>query len=368
MAGLRHVIARYLFLEVARTWLVVAGVLLFLTLGLGFAKFIAEAAAGSLPVDTVLMLAFYSVIENAGIVLPLSVLLAVLLTMGRLCRDNEMVAMLSGGAGLAVIYRPFIVLSVLVALLAAALSLVAAPQANRAIEQLTAETVTTVLHTLAPGRFITLLDGDVVFFAEDRDSDTGVLQDVFIRITHETGDGTARTVVTAQRAVLRTDPDSGTRTLVLTDGWRYEGEPGAASYRIVHFREYGMRIEIDNAAAGVSDVGMLSTAALLASDQSAAAAEFQVRVSVPLSILILTLLALPLGRLPPRAGRYGRIIAGVLLYAVYFNLLHITTVWVETGALPAVIGAWSVHLAMLLLAIGLILREQGVFARRRAAA
>src|SRR5699024_3868547 len=113
------------------------------------------------------------------------------------------------------------------------------------------------------------------------------------------------------------------------------------------------------------DVGAAPTATLLASDEPAAVAELQGRLSVPLSILILALLGLPLGKLPPRAGRYGRIIVGVLLYVVYFNLIHLATVWVETRALPAAVGAWAVHGAMLLLAIGLIMREQGVFVRRR---
>lgn len=364
MIGLRHVIERYLLFEAARTWLVVAGVLLFLTLGLGFARFITEAAAGNLPVDAVLFLALYSAVENSGLVLPISILLAVLLTMGRLCRDNEMAAMLSGGIGLGTIYRPFMLLAVVVALLAAGLSLVAAPRADRAIERLTAATASVALQTLAPGHFLTLLDGNAVFYAESR-GDGGALRDVFIRVTHESREGRpTQTVVTAEKAVQRTNPDTGAQILVLKNGWRYEGRPGEADYRIVRFGEHGVRIRVDGRAAGADDVSVLPTTDLLASDTAAAAAEFQTRVSVPLSILILALLALPLGRLPPRAGRYGRVIAGVLLYVVYFNLVHLATVWVETNVLPVVIGVWWVHLAMLALAIGLILREQGAFVRR----
>lgn len=362
VTGLRHVIGRYLFFEVARTWLVVAGVLLFLTLGLGFAKFIAAAAAGDLPVDTVLLLALYSAVENAGIVLPISVLLAVLLTLGRLCRDNELAAMLSGGAGLATVYRPFIVLALVVALLSGALSVVAAPYANQAITRLTAQTASSVLQTLAPARFITLLDGKAVFYAESRADDA--LQDVFIRVTREGRDGRpVQNVITAQRATQRIDPDTGAQILVLKDGWRYQGHPGEASYRIVRFQEYGVRVQLTPDAVTSDDIDGVSTLALLEQNEPAAAAELQARLSVPLSIIILALLALPLGRLPPRAGRYGRVIAGVLLYVVYFNLVHLATVWVGTGVLAAAVGAWSVHLVMLLLAVVLIMREQGVFVR-----
>lgn len=367
VTGLRQVVGRYLFLEVARTWLIVAGVLFFLTLGLGFAKFIAAAAAGDLPVDTVLLLALYSAVENAGLVLPISVLLAALLTLGRLCRDNEFSALRAGGIGLATIYRPFIMLAILVALFAGALTLFVAPHTGKVMQRLTAETAAAALKTLGPGRFITLLDGDAVFYAAGRDEATGELKNVFIRVKRTNNEGQpVQTVVTAQRAIQTVDPDTGAQILVLKDGWRYEGRPGHADYRIIRFQEHGVRVQVNVAAATAGEVETMSTRALLASDQAAAKAQFQIRMAVPLSILILTLLALPLGRVPPRAGRYGRIIAGVLLYVVYFNLVHVTTIWVETGVLAAVVGAWSVHAAMLLLAAVLIMREQGVFSRMTA--
>src|SRR5699024_3529512 len=154
--------------------------------------------AGKLPVDTVLLLALYSSIENAGIVLPISVLLGVLLTLGRVCRDNEMVAMMSGGAGFGTIYRPFITLAVLVVILAGVLSLLVAPGAKQAAQKLTQETVANALKTLAPEKFLTLLDGRAVFYAEGRNDASGVLHDVFIRVIRENQQGDpVSTVITA---------------------------------------------------------------------------------------------------------------------------------------------------------------------------
>ncbi|HLQ86753.1 MAG TPA: LPS export ABC transporter permease LptF [Salinisphaeraceae bacterium] len=360
------VIGRYLFFEVARVWLVVAAVLLFLTLGLGFSRFIAEAAAGNLPVNTVLLLAMYSAIENAGIVLPISVLLAVLLTLGRLSRDNELVVMLAGGAGLLQLYRPFLVLAVIVALLASGLSLFAAPHAKRVMDGLTDETMALALQTLAPGQFRTLLNGNAVFYAKQRSAEDGSLEDVFIRVQHVNREGElTQSVATAERALQRSEPATGAQLLVLQDGWRYEGLPGTADYRIVRFEEHGMRVLPDQDKSAVEDVKTKPTAALLGNAQPAAAAEFQARLAVPISILLLTLVGLPLGRVPPRAGRYGRIVSGVLLYAIYFNLVHLAKIWVQTETIPAALGIWVVHLGMLILAIFLIMRERGMFMRRK---
>ncbi|GAB3679281.1 LPS export ABC transporter permease LptF [Salinisphaera aquimarina] len=361
------VIFRYLFAEVARTWLVVAGVLLFLTLGLGFARFIADAAAGELPVDTVLALAVFGAIGNLEIVMPVSVLLAVLLTLGRLCRDNEMAALLASGASLRTVYRPFFVLGIVVAVIAGTSSIFFAPKAEREMQQLGAAGATAVLDSVAPGRFTTFLDGDAAFYAARRDSDDE-LRDVFIRVVHNDREGqSTQTVVTADRARTQTDPDSGRVTLVLDDGWRYEGVPGHADYRVVKFAEHGVQLAPARDASALK-VDAQSFATLIASDDPEAITEWQTRLSVPISILILTLLALPIGRVPPRSGRYGRVIVGILFYVIYVNAVHLAGVAVENGTIPGVIGVWWVHALVLALAVVLVMREQGVFVRRRASA
>ena len=111
---MRQVIFRYLFGETAKTWLIITSVFVLLTLGIGLSRFIGDAAASQVPVDTVITLAFLSVVGNMEIVMPLSILLAIMLVVGRLCRDNEMAALMAGGAGLGTIYRPFLCVALLV--------------------------------------------------------------------------------------------------------------------------------------------------------------------------------------------------------------------------------------------------------------
>lgn len=360
------VIFRYLFLEAGRTWLIVAGVLLFLTLGLGFARFIGDAAAGELAVNTVLELALFKLIENLELVLPVSILLAILLTLGRLCRDNEMAALLSGGATLRTVYAPFLTLAVGVSVIAGVASITGAPWAEAAMDRLGAKGATTALATLTPGRFRTFMDGDAVFYAESRDAQ-GDLRDVFIRVVRNSEEGERQTIVTAERARQQTDAQTDRVTLVLDEGWRYEGNPGQADYRVIQFEEHGVQLAPPSADTE-GNVAAQSMASLLASEDPEAAAEWQMRVSVPISILILALLALPVGRVPPRAGRYARVIVGVLLYVIYLNAVHLAAVAVEDGTLPAVLGVWWVHGLVLAAAAVLIAREHGVFVRWRGVA
>ena len=363
---MHKVIFRYVLADVTRTWLVIVGVLVFLTLGLGLSRFIGDAAAGQVPVNTVLKLAALSAVENLDIVLPISVMLAILLVVGRLCRDNEMAALFAGGAGLGVIYRPFFVFSISVAVIAGGLSIYAAPRAELAMDQLGAKTATSMVQSISPGRFRTASDGDIAFYAESRAQD-GSLRHVFMRVNRKTGPGRSiQNVVTAQRARIHVDRASRQITLVLDDGWRYQGQPGQADYRIVSFAEHG--VQLRPPAAKFSDkINTQSTLALLHSGAPKAIAEWQIRLSVPISIVILTLLALPLGRVPPRAGRYGRVVVGILFYALYVNAVRLAGVSIENGSLPGWLGVWWVHLVVLCFAVVLVLREQGWFTRRRRA-
>lgn len=358
-----NVLFRALFGEVARTWVTIVAVLLFMTLGIGLSQFIGDAAAGDVPVNTVVSLAALSVVQNLEIVLPISVLLSVLLVMGRLCRDNELAAMLAGGVGLATLYRPFLALGLVVAVLAGVMTLVVAPLAEQQTKVLTAESAASAVQSMTPGRFASFNDGRVAFYAESRDSQ-GRLHHVFVRIQRRNSDGQqTETLVTAKLARQQGNPDTHEVTLVLNNGWRYEGQPGTHDYRMIHFAEHGVQLRPPQPSAS-DDVDTQSTLALMASDNPKATAAWQTRVSVPLSILILALLALPIGRVPPRSGRYGRVIAGILFYVIYVNLVHLSEQAIQSGELPGVIGEWWVHAVVFAVTLFFVGREAGYFVRR----
>jgi lipopolysaccharide export system permease protein len=84
---------------------------------------------------------------------------------------------------------------------------------------------------------------------------------------------------------------------------------------------------------------------------------------VPLATIILAILAVPLSRTQPRAGRYGRIAIGLLVFIIYLNMLSAAKAWIEQGTISPTLGLWWVHAAVFLLAMGL-LAYQSMFHRR----
>jgi lipopolysaccharide export system permease protein len=83
-------------------------------------------------------------------------------------------------------------------------------------------------------------------------------------------------------------------------------------------------------------------------------AELHWRIAMPISCVVLTLLAIPLSRLRPRQGRYARVWVAVVIYFLYSNLISVGKVWVARGTVPEALGLWWTHAAVVLLALVVI--------------
>jgi lipopolysaccharide export system permease protein len=94
---------------------------------------------------------------------------------------------------------------------------------------------------------------------------------------------------------------------------------------------------------------------LLESDDLNKRAEWHWRVAMPVSCIVLTLLAVPLSRLRPRQGRYARVWVAVVIYFLYQNLITVGKVWISRGTVPEIAGLWWTHAAVVLLALVVIL-------------
>ena len=65
---------------------------------------------------------------------------------------------------------------------------------------------------------------------------------------------------------------------------------------------------------------------------------------------------MPLARLRPRQGRFGKLGAAILIYFLYALLLDAARTWVENATLPAFAGPWWVHAIALALGVTMLLR------------
>ena len=133
---------------------------------------------------------------------------------------------------------------------------------------------------------------------------------------------------------------------VLENGRRYEGTPGEAEYRVTEFDRYAARIESKESEAPVPTQKTLPTWGLIIAPTNPNLGELMWRIGIPISALLLALLAIPISFVNPRAGRSANLLFALFTYVVYSNLLSIAQARVAQGRLDFGVGWWIVHAGM----------------------
>ncbi|MEX2123202.1 MAG: LPS export ABC transporter permease LptF [Woeseia sp.] len=346
-----RILDRYIFREIAQTWLAVTAVLLFILLTNQFARVLGDVAKDKLPRDAVFQVIGLTALQYLTILVPIGLFLSVMLALGRLYRDSELPAMMACRVGPAGIYRPLTLLLVPLALGVAWLAMDIGPRALTAIERISVEARRQAdLASIEAGKFTSDSAAGTVVYAEEVVG-PGTVENVFLQRRTATGNVE---VVVAERGEQQETEDPNTRFFVLYDGRRYEGVPGTAEFQVMEFAEHGIPYQLPAAVEPERNPEVMSTIDLLTPRTFEEAAELHWRIGVPLSTVVLAILAVPLSRSQPRQGRYGRLAVGLLVFIIYFNLLSAGKTWIEKGSMPVAAGLWWTHALMLSFALGLL--------------
>jgi lipopolysaccharide export system permease protein len=198
-----------------------------------------------------------------------------------------------------------------------------------------------------------------VYFVEEVSGAENMVANVFVSSSQHQKLG----VMVARRGYQET-AENGDRFLVLLNGRRYEGAPGTPEYRVYEFERYAMRVELGQAAARSPTSKTTPTMDLLLERTPRHLAELSWRVGLPFSALVLSLIAIPLSFVNPRAGRSMNLVLAILIYMTYSNLMSITQAQIGQSRLH-VAGALAVHAGMLLVLAALFYRRLMVVPLKR---
>ena len=354
---------RSLLREFSNLAVAVFATLFAITLTTQLIRYLGQAASGKLLSEAVLALLGFTALNYLPVLLSLTLFISVLMTISRSYRDSEMVIWFSAGLPLTAWVRPVLIFAMPLVLVIALLSLFLAPWANNQSEEYRRQLDSRdELSRIAPGVFRESANAERVFFVEGIAGDLRRVQNVFVASMQH-----GRLGVMVSRHGFEETAANGDRFIVLTDGRRYEGIPGEAEYRVMEFKRYAARIETREAKVGQVPARALSTQELLKDPHQGNLAELLWRIGLPLAALNLTLLAIPLAFVNPRASRSTNLIFALLTYMVYSNLISVSQAWVSQGKLSFQIGWWAVHVAMLLLLLALFYRRMSVHSAFRRA-
>ena len=351
-----NLLNRYILRETFVTWLVVTIVLFVILMSNQFAEILDDAATNQIPKTAVFALLKLTSLQYITILVPIGLFLGILLALARFNRDSEMVVMASCGIGSAQILRPISIIALFLSASVAWLSLVSTPNASRQIEEIKNQARENLqVGVLESGVFISPDSGETIIYAQN------VLDDEIYDVFIEHKDGDRVIVVRAERGERIQNNMNNKVTFVLYNGRRYEGVPGEKNYRVIDFQEHGIPVVIEQPVEQELPVTTKSLKALIESYNPEDRAELQWRLSTPLSIFILSVIAVPLSRSRPRQGRYARLGIGMLVYIIYANMLNIARSMVVRDEVPQWLGIWWVHTILAFFGLGLLARESGWF-------
>ncbi len=354
------IIFRYLVKEVYGTLLATTGVLLLLLISNQFVHYLTQAAAGILPVRTVMQMMSLQVPLLLGLLLPLGLFLGILMAYGRLYADREMVVLAACRFSRAKLLGMTLLFSAIVSFIVGILMLWLEPKMVWYKRHILAEAAqASPLERIFPNQFFSLEGGRLVLYADDLSRDHKRLQHVFLA-QRSHSNPLNWNIINAANGYQMVDPTTQDRFLVFTQGYRYVGTPGQKDFQVVKFADYGVRIQESIIPVG-NRTDAMSTLELWHARHNSPeiAAELQWRISLPLSVIILALLAVPLSQVKPRQGRYAQLAPAIILYIIYADLLFVAQAWLQKSQEPTILGMWWVHIVMLIISMLLLVRYVG---------
>lgn len=379
---------RYLVKEIIAAFLATLFILLLIIIGSTFVRLLGNVSGGSLPVDTLGKLVLLQSINAAIKLVPIALLIGMMLAFGRLYRDHEIMAMHASGIGPKQFYKGIFLFVGPLTILLAVLSLYLIPQLETINQDIKKEIKQRPEAAGIPiGEFMHAKVGGnkrLTLFVEDIDEENVVMRRVFLHLADkkqskktENKEASSKTdeadeetqlntsssknlemILTGKQALLYVDPEKGGRIFKFKNGSLYNNNIDSGEFSIFTFAEHGLHIPALRISESKNLKG-LSLKTLIKNNNAESKAEIHWRLALVFAVPVMALLAFPLSYTTPRKGRYGKLAIGILLFAVYQNLIITGQSKIADGSIPSWVGLWWVHFIFILFALWLVRRQYG---------
>ena len=360
------IISRYLLKNLAVFFIAIFFVIALIVFGNQFVLTVQESVEHGIPIQELMPIVGFNMLRDLPIILSLAFFLSIIISISQLYKNSEAVVMNSIGMGdknFIYLLQPVVIfLFVLVFIL----TIYAVPWAKQQKSFAEDETVNaSEFSFITEGKFESFKNGEIVFYASESSladiEGEQNMEEIFIYVSNES----SPIVVLASEATKYTDSKNESIYLRLKDGVRYEGLPGDENVNILDFDRYDLEIvsgEVQKSLSNFSEIEEKTTIDLILQGGKLANAEIQWRLSQPISILILSIIGVFLGKTSPRTGKGVNLLFGVIIFMLYNNGLLVAKNSIESGQLNPYLGLWSIHILLVLFMIIFYQFRQGKLA------
>ncbi len=298
--------------------------------------------------------------------LPMSMLVGVLIGLGRLSADSEIVALNASGVSLRRLLVPIGAIALTTTILAFAITLWLGPLSLRTLRSLEIRLRTSQASFSVQPRVFDERFPHIVLYVQDVGASGTRWRGVFLA---DSSSSAGSKVTLAKDAIVAADPQQDKLTLHFDDLSTHEFNPkDPEHYNLSTSAVQSMDLSLENPTAASSAPRKLSNKersvrellAVKGAGRLDARIELQERFAFPAACLLFALLGVPVGVRPRRGGRAAGFILTVLLICAYY-LLFVTGVHLaEQGSITPGLGVWTANIVTLLMGLILLRRIEQI--------
>jgi LPS export ABC transporter permease LptF/LPS export ABC transporter permease LptG len=354
---------RYVLKEILAPTLVAFGVYTGFMLVRGLVQFSALLLQSTSPVADLGRILAFSAPHIVVLTIPVAFLLGILVGVGRLSQDSELVALRASGIDLLGLYRPIAVLAVVLALITGFVMIYVLPRTNRVVSGMRLQLSTFLIaQRIQPGVFSPEVAGRRIF-VEKASADRRTLEGLIVSDNSNPADGERLTI--ARRGALELEQEEGRLWLRLEDAITHHTARDARAYDRASYRTQRLLLDDTNPKERFENtrpdkqlremtVPELIRRARTTTDPTLAGLswiEVHKKFSFPAACLVFGLVALPLGVVNRRGGRAAGFAVSTGIVVGYYLLYASGEAWAIRGTITPFLAMWLPNL--LLVGIGL---------------
>ncbi|MGB7753049.1 MAG: LPS export ABC transporter permease LptF [Candidatus Acidiferrales bacterium] len=316
-------------------------------------------------VFTVALIFLCSLTPVLAFTIPMAVLVGVLIGLGRLSADSEIVALHASGISLRRLLRPIGFVALGCSLGTLILTFWLSPAAIRTLQSLEARLLLTQAPYAIQPRVFNEQIPHYILYVQDVEAAATRWHGVFLATS---GQAASSNVTIAQGAQVVADPENNKFELHLGSGSTHEYDPRAPQhYNVTSFGQSDIPVEISSPVAGPKNVAVSdserSISELLAEKGPRwrdARVEFHRRIAFPAACLVFALLGVPIGVRPRRGGRAAGLILTLVLIGGYYFLFVTGAHMAQQGSVAPWAGIWAGNIAGLILGLIFLRRIESI--------
>ena len=323
-----------------------------------FMKYAENYIAKGAPISAVVQVIVALLPMSLGLTIPMSLLMALLVTFGRLSADREFVAFQACGVSMRRLLTPVGLVSGLCCGATAYVLLVAVPAGNQRFREITFNIIASQAEGEVKPRVFFTSFSDIDLYVREIPP-TGGWEGVFMS---DNRGGESSTIYLAKRGRVVIDRNKKTVEMVLDEGTRHSADP-AGKYEVSSFH----RVLLNLSPGGMFPEGgppkgdreMSITELRARAEEIRAQGQFphnqlfeiHKKFSIPAACLVFGLIGLALGATNRRDGKLASFVIGVAIVFVYYILLWLGQSLTKGRMLAPWLAAWLPNIVLGILGI-----------------